>query len=100
MAFVGGVIDRLRREPGEAFLVFTPDHAENLDDDPRQLFGHALRRPTRWDTRVPAIFWAYDEPRTGVVGAGGGGAVRLRGKGCGVPWIRLTRSPPARTAGA
>ena len=67
MAFVGGVIDRLRREPGEAFLVFTPDHAENLDDDPRQLFGHALRRPTRWDTRVPAIFWAYDEPRTGVV---------------------------------
>ncbi len=67
MAFVGGVIDRLRREPGEAFLVFTPDHAENLDDDPRQLFGHALRRPPRWDTRVPAIFWANDEPRTGVV---------------------------------
>lgn len=60
MAFVGAVIDTLRREPGEAFLVFTPDHAENLDDDPRALFGHALRRPTRWDTRVPAIFWAND----------------------------------------
>lgn len=60
MAFLGGVIDTLRREPGEAFLVFTPDHAENLDDDARQLFGHALRRPTRWDTRVPAVFWAND----------------------------------------
>jgi glucan phosphoethanolaminetransferase (alkaline phosphatase superfamily) len=60
IGFVGSVIDQLRREPGEAFLLFTPDHGENLFDDRRQLFGHALRQPTRWDIRVPAIFWAND----------------------------------------
>jgi glucan phosphoethanolaminetransferase (alkaline phosphatase superfamily) len=58
IGWVNSVIDTLRREPGEAFLLFTPDHGENLFDDPRQLYGHAMRRPTRWDTRVPAIFWA------------------------------------------
>src|SRR5205085_1522366 len=34
------------------------DHGENLLDVDRTLFGHALRRPTRWTMRVPAIFWA------------------------------------------
>lgn len=56
--FVNGVIETLRGEPGEVFLVFTSDHGENLFDDARKLYGHALRDPTRWDVRVPAIFWA------------------------------------------
>ena len=56
--FINGVIDKLRGEPGEAFLLFTPDHGDNLYDDPRQLHGHALENPTRWDVHVPAIFWA------------------------------------------
>lgn len=52
------IAGRLERQPGPVFLVFTPDHGENLLDDRRQLFGHALRHPTRWDIQVPAIFWA------------------------------------------
>jgi glucan phosphoethanolaminetransferase (alkaline phosphatase superfamily) len=60
IGFVDSVIETLRREPGEAFLLFTPDHGENLYDDARQLYEHALRTPTRWDTQVPAIFWAND----------------------------------------
>ena len=60
VAWLNSVIDALRQEPGEAFLLFTPDHGENLFDDPRELYGHALRRPTRWDVHVPAVFWAND----------------------------------------
>jgi glucan phosphoethanolaminetransferase (alkaline phosphatase superfamily) len=58
--FIDGVIDQLRTQRGEVFLLFTPDHADNLYDDSRQLRGHALTRPTRWDIRVPAVFWAND----------------------------------------
>lgn len=58
VGFVNAVIDRLERQPGPVFLVFTPDHAENLLDDRRRLHGHALRTPSLWDTRVPAVFWA------------------------------------------
>lgn len=60
IGFVDAVIARLERQPGPVFLVFTPDHGENLIDDERMLYGHALRRPTVWDTRVPAVFWANE----------------------------------------
>jgi glucan phosphoethanolaminetransferase (alkaline phosphatase superfamily) len=55
---VNQLIARLDAAPGEAFLLFTPDHGENLLDDKRQLYGHAMRRPTRWDTQVPVVIWA------------------------------------------
>jgi glucan phosphoethanolaminetransferase (alkaline phosphatase superfamily) len=58
--FVNTVIARLERVPGEVFLVYTPDHGENLLDDRRGLAFHALRKPTRWASQVPAIFWAND----------------------------------------
>jgi glucan phosphoethanolaminetransferase (alkaline phosphatase superfamily) len=58
VGFVNTVIERLEKVPGEAFLLYTADHGENLLDDRRALFAHALRRPTRWDIHVPAIFWA------------------------------------------
>jgi len=58
VGFVNAVIAQLERRPEPAFLVFSPDHGENLLDDGRLFWGHALRRPTRWDTRVPAVFWA------------------------------------------
>lgn len=60
IGYINGVIEALRHEPGETFLLFTPDHGENLYDDSRHLYEHALRTPTRWDTHVPAIFWAND----------------------------------------
>jgi glucan phosphoethanolaminetransferase (alkaline phosphatase superfamily) len=58
VGFVNDVIAALDRQSQPAFLVFTPDHAENLLDDGRVIWGHSRRRPTQWDTHVPAIFWA------------------------------------------
>ena len=59
------VIDALSRRPEPTFLVYAPDHGENLLDDGRELWNHALRRPTRWDARVPVVFWANDAWRAG-----------------------------------
>lgn len=58
VGFLNTVIDRLTQLPGEVFLVYTPDHGENLLDDQRELYGHALRHPTRWEIQVPIVFWA------------------------------------------
>ena len=58
VGFVNDVIAELDRRPQPAFLVFTPDHGENLLDDGRAIWGHARKHPTRWDSHVPAIFWA------------------------------------------
>ena len=58
IGFVNAVIAELDKRPQPAFLIFTPDHGENLLDDGRAIWGHARRHPTRWDTHVPAIFWA------------------------------------------
>lgn len=60
VVFVNDVIAALDRRPQPAFLIYTPDHAENLLDDGRAIWGHARRHPTRWDTHVPAVFWAND----------------------------------------
>ena len=62
--YIDGVIDTLRRQAGEVFLLYTPDHGDNLFDGPDELLGHALVNPSRWDVQVPAIFWANDEWRT------------------------------------
>lgn len=64
LRFVNEVIARLQARPGTAFLVFTPDHAENMLDDARGLTLHALKVPTLWDTRVPGIVWANAAWRT------------------------------------
>lgn len=61
--FLNAVIDSVSAESGEAFVLYTPDHAENMDDDARRLRDHALKFPTYWDTRVPAVMWANDEWR-------------------------------------
>lgn len=58
VGFVDDVIAELARHPEPAFLVYSPDHGENLLDDGRALWGHARRHPTRWDVHVPAVFWA------------------------------------------
>ena len=58
--FLNALIAMLDKQPGQAFLLFTPDHGENFLDDGRGLVMHALRHPTRWDIRVPAVFWAND----------------------------------------
>lgn len=60
IGFVNELFSVLDQIPGEVFLAYTSDHGENLQDDSRRLYGHALRFPTRWDIRVPAVFWAND----------------------------------------
>ena len=54
------VVATLRTERRPALLIFTSDHGENLFDDSRHLFMHALHQPSSWDTRVPLLFWAND----------------------------------------
>jgi glucan phosphoethanolaminetransferase (alkaline phosphatase superfamily) len=58
VGFVNAVIAELDKRPQPAFLIYTPDHGENLLDDGRAIWGHARKHPTSWDTHVPAIFWA------------------------------------------
>lgn len=58
MAFLDAVTAAADRRGGEVFVMYVPDHGENLIDDERELFQHALREPTRWDTRVPLIVHA------------------------------------------
>ena len=60
IGFVNDVIALLDQHPQPAFLVFAPDHGENLLDDSREIWGHTRRHPTRWDVHVPLIFWAND----------------------------------------
>lgn len=61
VANVNDIIGVLKKTKGKVFMIFTPDHGENLMDDSRMLLNHALKRPTRWDIRIPAVFWANDE---------------------------------------
>ena len=58
ISFLGAVTRELELGGGESFLVYTSDHGENLFDDERGLFNHSLKDLTRYDTRVPMIFWA------------------------------------------
>lgn len=65
LRFVDAVISEVARVGGSSFVLYTADHGENLLDDERRLFQHALKDPTRWDTTVPAVVWASDEWRAG-----------------------------------
>ena len=60
VAFVDDVITDLRASGDEAFLAYTSDHGENLLDDKRGLYFHALSVMTRFDTHVPMVFWASE----------------------------------------
>ena len=63
LRFVDAVISEAAQAGGSSFVMYTADHGENLLDDGRKLFQHALKDPTRWDTTVPAVMWASDEWR-------------------------------------
>ncbi|MDM0108709.1 sulfatase-like hydrolase/transferase [Variovorax sp. J22R24] len=64
LRFVDAVISEAAQAGGSSFVMYTADHGENLLDDGRKLFQHALKDPTRWDTTVPAVMWASDEWRS------------------------------------
>lgn len=61
--FLMRVMAGLRADATPALLVFTSDHGENLFDDERQRFMHALAGPSKADTTVPLFFWANDAYR-------------------------------------
>lgn len=63
LRFVDAVITEAAQAGGSSFVMYTADHGENLLDDGRKLFQHALKDPTRWDTTVPAVMWASEEWR-------------------------------------
>ncbi|HEY4083650.1 MAG TPA: phosphoethanolamine transferase [Burkholderiaceae bacterium] len=56
--FLRRVIDRLNREQRPAVMLYISDHGENLFDDERQMFMHALPTLTRHDLDVPLLVWA------------------------------------------
>jgi glucan phosphoethanolaminetransferase (alkaline phosphatase superfamily) len=58
LLFLDAVIRAADARGGEVFVLYVPDHGENLLDDDRELFQHALTEPTHWDTRVPMIVHA------------------------------------------
>lgn len=71
IGLLDAVIAALDRRPEPVFLVYTPDHGENLLDDGCASWGHALVHPTRRDTRVPAVFWPTRLARGACVAMGG-----------------------------
>ena len=67
--FLMRVVAALQADPHPALLVFTSDHGENLFDDERQRFMHALRTPSKADTTVPLFVWANEAHRRSHPGA-------------------------------
>ena len=54
--FLAQTIALLERQNARSFLVFTPDHAENLWDDERERILHGFA--TRVEFEVPLVIWA------------------------------------------
>ncbi len=55
--FLRRVVDRLNREQRPALMLYVSDHGENLFDDERGLFMHALPTRSRHDLDVPLLVW-------------------------------------------
>ena len=55
--FLERLILMLQAQTRPVFLMYTSDHGENLLDDERELFMHALPQASRYDLRVPLLFW-------------------------------------------
>jgi glucan phosphoethanolaminetransferase (alkaline phosphatase superfamily) len=59
--FLSEVIATLSQRGGHSVLVYASDHGQNLLDDERQLFGHALG--TRFDLAAAAFVWLSEGMR-------------------------------------
>ena len=57
--FLSEVIASVKQPKVRSALLYASDHGENLLDDDRQLFGHALG--TRYDLPTAALVWVSDE---------------------------------------
>jgi heptose-I-phosphate ethanolaminephosphotransferase len=59
--FLSEVITTLSQRGGHSALIYASDHGQNLLDDERQLFGHALG--TRYDLAAAAFIWLSEGMR-------------------------------------
>lgn len=62
--FLGEIIDLLGEREGNAVMVYTSDHGEDIFDDERNLFLHASPVPSYYQLHVPFVVWinpAYRE---------------------------------------
>jgi glucan phosphoethanolaminetransferase (alkaline phosphatase superfamily) len=55
--FLNRVLAALSKEDRPVLLLYTSDHGEDLFDDQRQRFMHALGEPSSWNPRVPLFVW-------------------------------------------
>jgi len=60
--FLGRLIDRLSNVEGQAFMVYTSDHGENLMEI-EGLKEHVTLRPTEYELKVPMLYWANKQYR-------------------------------------
>lgn len=58
--FLARLIEKVKDTGRMATVLYTSDHGENLYDDARGLFMHALPTPTRYDTHVPLLVWVSE----------------------------------------
>ena len=59
IAFVDGVIAALKSVPdARSFLLYAPDHGENMQDDARGLIAHSHNPPTLYEARIPLVVWS------------------------------------------
>lgn len=61
--FLGEIIDLLGEREGNAVMVYTSDHGEDIFDDERNLFLHASPIPSYYQLHVPLVVWMNPEYR-------------------------------------
>ncbi len=57
------LIGLLEERGGQAALLYTSDHGENLYDDDRRLFLHASPRASEYELHVPFLLWLSEDYR-------------------------------------
>lgn len=55
--FLDGVINTLKQEKADSFLMYSADHGEDLFDDNREKFLHASPSPTYYQLHIPILTW-------------------------------------------
>ena len=59
LAFVETVLAELEQQKdAHAFLVYAPDHGENIYDDGSNFMHHGRRLPSRYELAIPLLVWA------------------------------------------
>ena len=61
---VENIVARLRQEKDtDGFMIYVPDHGENMFDDGSGAMTHGRKHPSAFELRVPLLVWASDSFR-------------------------------------